>query len=164
MKKHAVLVLFLMSMTLLSVGCVKTTTWQGKYVTLETTKLPKEDYKIGDYIVVAYDVQANNKKSEVIYRFDIMQADTIVRAFEFGKFKYYLAFFDPLFLGGGMWIGSEKKPDYCLTELAKSCINKPKSDITYYSHCRSYKTLPTYDKVKADMQAYIAGQRTFPEE
>lgn len=148
----------------LSTGCVKTTTWQGKYVTLETTKPPKEDYKIGDYVVVAYDVQANNKKSEVIYRFDIMQADTIVRAFEFGIFKYFVVYLDQFVPGDKAWIMENEQPDYCLTELDKTCINKAKSVIIKYTHCRSYKKLPDYEQVKADMQAYIAGQRTFPEE
>jgi len=50
--------------------------WQGRYVDISTTELPKEDVKAGNYLIVAYTPNEKAKNSTTPYKFAIMK-DTI---------------------------------------------------------------------------------------
>jgi|GEM_PF-1519195 len=47
--------------------------WQGKYADISTTELPKEDIKVGNYLIVAYNPNEKTKNSQSLYKFAIMR-------------------------------------------------------------------------------------------
>ena len=64
-------------------GCAAKKQWQGKYTTVSYTRIePKEDFKVWEYIVIAYDVAAVDKYSGVLYRFEIMYNNDKLGALE----------------------------------------------------------------------------------
>jgi len=47
--------------------------WQGRYAEISTTELPKEDIKVGNYLIVAYTPNEKTKTSPTFYKFAIMK-------------------------------------------------------------------------------------------
>jgi len=47
----------------------RSTAWHGQYADVVTSEQPKEDFKVNDYIIVAYAPYEENKDSDVPYKF-----------------------------------------------------------------------------------------------
>lgn len=46
--------------------------WQGKYISINTTEQPKEDFIVGDYIVIAYAPCEYKKNPATLYKFALI--------------------------------------------------------------------------------------------
>ncbi|MGB3477853.1 MAG: hypothetical protein WBB67_01690 [bacterium] len=105
----------------LSMNCVAKKQWQGKYTTVSYTKIePKEDFKCANYIVVSYTPQRYNKKSDVIYRFDIMQDGKTVRRIDFVDIVFLITLEKPAPNMGE----SGRDYDYALVEANAGDLEK----------------------------------------
>jgi hypothetical protein len=58
-------------------GCAapKKFLWKGDYVAFNTAEQPKEDFKAGDYIVIAYAPIDSNPKAKIPYKFAFVQGN-----------------------------------------------------------------------------------------
>ena len=56
--------------------------WQGRYVDISTTELPKEDVKAGNYLIVAYTPNEKAKNSLQIRHYERHHTDWLIL---FGK-------------------------------------------------------------------------------
>lgn len=143
MKRFSAYVLLALMSTCLFVSCVSKKQWQGKYTTVSYTKIePKEDFKVWEYVVIAYDVGAVDKHSGVIYRFAIMLNDEKFGALEVcdtsqDMFGYLGAEgYEYVLLAGDV----ESAHDY----------GHGQPFVVRQMH-RKYKTIPTYENVKNDV-------------
>ena len=75
MEKYYRLHVVLLFLSILFIkGCgPKAKLWKGKYVNLRTTELPKEDFKVGLYIVVSYAPIEQDENSPEMYKFAIIK-------------------------------------------------------------------------------------------
>jgi hypothetical protein len=75
MEKYYRLHVILLFLSILFIkGCgPKAKLWKGKYVNLRTTELPKEDFKVGPYIVVSYAPIEQDENSPEMYKFAIIK-------------------------------------------------------------------------------------------
>lgn len=59
--------------------------WQGRYAEISTTELPKEDIKVGNYLIVAYTPNEKTKTSPTLYKFAIMRDSEQIGLFSLEK-------------------------------------------------------------------------------
>jgi len=62
--------------------------WQGRYAEISTTELPKEDIKVGNYLIVAYTPNEKTKTSPTLYKFAIMKNGAQIGLFCLEKIPY----------------------------------------------------------------------------
>ena len=124
--------------------CVQKKLWQGKYTTVSYTSImPKEDFKVRTYVVVAYDIREVDKYSAVIYRFDVMERNKKIgvlelcdRSSEDARFSMVLP-----------------DPEYKYLLLAGEIESAFTSrlGVAVRGVYRKYKDMPDYDVVKIDV-------------
>jgi len=147
-------IIFAALVGLLILSCIaKKTLWKGQYVTLYVANPPREDFKAGHYIVVAYSPVESDKKSEVLYRFEAMQYDAVVRALECMDTEKYPGLLFGLEPKGKDSVGVSRLGGYWLVEA-------PRKQREKYSRARlvrantvhqAYGGKPDYEQVKADV-------------
>ncbi len=59
--------------------------WQGRYADISTTELPREDIRIGKYLIVAYTPIEDAKNSQILYKFAIMRDSIRIGLFSLEK-------------------------------------------------------------------------------
>ncbi|MCK4526793.1 hypothetical protein KAW18_05430 [candidate division WOR-3 bacterium] len=95
MKKCYRLHVILLFLSILFIkGCgPKAKLWKGKYVNLKTTELPKEDFKVGSYIVVSYAPIEQDENSSEMYKFAVIkegaQSNLLVLVYDMEKAKRF---------------------------------------------------------------------------
>ncbi len=145
---------------LMSVMCVHKTLWQGQYITLETVEIPKEDFKVGSYIVVAYTPQEYNKDSKVIYQFDIFENNKRVRVIQFAECVLLITEkpapnrFD-----------KKKDYDYALTEVSPKDFGKLKHlSVIRGTTYKLYEKMHSYEEIKQEVIEVLLGRELMPED
>lgn len=123
--------------------CVQMKLWQGKYVTVSYTSIaPKEDFRVKNYIVVAYNIREVDRYSNVIHRFDVMARNEKIGSLELCDRSSEDARFSML------------QPDpeykYVLASGAESTHALGWGITTRLIH-RVYKDIPNYEEVKSDV-------------
>lgn len=149
-----------MFITFLLASCVHKTIWQGQYITLETVEIPKEDFKVSHYIVVAYTPQEHDKNSKVIYQFDIMENNKRVRVIQFTECVFLITEkpapnrFD-----------KGKDYDYALTEVNSEDFGKLKHlSVIRGTTYKLYEKLHTYEEIKQEVIDVLLRRELMPEE
>lgn len=118
--------------------------WQGQYVSISTVDRPKEDFKVGPYIVIGYDIISYKKGTTSPYQFVIIGQGKQVGLITLDE--------ESILEGFGF--------RYCLEEENVRrpgpipTISASGKHVTY----QMYKALPGYDKVKADVITVLNGQ------
>lgn len=148
MRKLAGFILLVCTILFLVKGCTVKKQWQGKYTTVSYSKIePKEDFKVWEYIVIAYEVGAVDKHSSVLYRFEIMLNDD-----KFGALEVCHTSQD---MDG--YLGAEGY-EYVLlagdVESVRDYIHG-QPFITRQIH-RKYKSVPDYEIVKNDVISVLS--------
>ena len=87
----AILVLILLN------SCVKKqfVVWQGQHADIETHEQPKEDFKVDDFIVVAYAPCEYDKDSDILYKFALTVEGKQIGLIYFedaSKYGYFLCY------------------------------------------------------------------------
>jgi len=134
----------------LSMNCVAKKQWQGKYTTVSYTKIePKEDFKVWEYVVIAYDVGTVDKHSGVIYRFAIMLNDE-----KFGALEVCDTAQDMI-----GYMGAEGYEYVLLAGDVESAFDYGHGQpfVVRQIH-RKYKTIPSYEIVKNDVIDVLSGE------
>jgi hypothetical protein len=126
--------------------------WQGKYASVSYTSImPKEDFRAGGYVVVAYDLIERDRHSPVLCRFAVMQRGEKVGALEVCDRSSEATSFSEFQAG----------PEYKYFLLA----GDTESSSTYSSRLppllmrkihRMYKDIPDYDIVKVDVMDVLS--------
>jgi hypothetical protein len=126
------------------VCCAQRKVWQGQYGTVAyTTTMPKEDFKVKNYIVVAYNIRETDKYSAVAYRFDVMERGEKIGALEVCDRSSEAA-------GLSMsQVDSEYK--YFLMAGETADAHALGLGIATRQIHRMYKEIPDYEKVKTDV-------------
>lgn len=143
----------------LPVLCAQKRVWQGQYITLQTNEFPKEDFKVGNYIVVAYTPQEYNKKSKVIYQFDIMENQNRTRLIVFQEcFLLITERPEP------NKMDKDKDYDYALIEINPADFGKLKhlSVVSGTTH-KLYEKMHSYEEIKEEVIDVILGRELMPE-
>jgi hypothetical protein len=120
-------------------NCATPHVWQGQFMRVSYTRFePKEDFKVQNYVVVAFDMYKGNKFAHEFFRFDLYQSGKRVgnltvcdRSTEdpmFGAANLGYNFY----LIGGNLEGGNDRPIHAIH--------------------RRYKDLPDYEKVKNDVK------------
>ncbi|MGB3340757.1 MAG: hypothetical protein WBB37_04670 [bacterium] len=142
-------------------GCMSKKQWQGNYTTVSYTKIePKEDFKCADYIIVSYTPQKYNQKSDVIYRFDIMKNDEIVRRIDFVEIIFLITFRKPDPNVGESGLDY----DYALMETMVKDLDK--QDLFILSEGETYKlyeNIHDYEEIKGEVIDVLLGRELLPE-
>ncbi len=159
MKRFSTYVLLALMSTYLLVDCVVKKQWQGKYTTVSYTKIePKEDFKIGSHIVVSYTPQIYDKKSDLIYSFDIMKDGKTVRRIDFVDIVFLITFKKP-----DPNIGESKRDyDYALMEANAEDLDK-KSVFIKGETYKLYENLHDYEEIKGEVIDILLGRALLPE-
>jgi len=124
--------------------CVQKRQWQGKYITVAYTSImPKEDFRVGGYVVVAYNLIEVDRYSHVLYRFDVMQMGDKVGALEVCDRSSEDARFSAL-------QASSEYKYFLLAGETESAHALGLGIATRQIH-RMYKDIPNYDEVKSDV-------------
>ena len=159
MKKFAIFVLLGLISSYLLTGCISKRQWQGKYTKVSYTKIePKEDFKIGSQIVVSYTPQIYDKKSDVIYRFDMMKDGKTVRRIDFVGIVFLITFKKP-----DPNIGeSGRDYDYALMGTNAEDLDK-KSVFIKGETYKLYENLHDYEEIKGEVIDILLGRVLLPE-
>jgi len=161
MKRFSAYVLLALLSTCLFVNCVVKKQWQGKYTTVSYTKIePKEDFKVGSHIVVSYTPQIYDKKSDVIYRFDIMKDGKTVRRIDFVDVVFLLTVGKP----DPNIVESGRSDDYALMEANAEDLEK--IGVFTFSKGETYKlyeNLHDYEEIKGEVIDVLLGRELLPE-
>lgn len=160
MKRFSAYVLLSLMSTCLFVNCVAKKQWQGKYTTVSYTKIePKEDFKVGSHIVVSYTPQRYDKKSDVIYRFDIMKDGKTVRRIDFVDIVFLITLEKP-----DPNIGeSGRDYDYALMETNTEDLDKSVFILSKGETHKLYENLHDYEKIKGEVIDILLGRELLPE-
>ncbi len=124
----------------------KAVLWQGQYVSISTIEKPKEDFKVGKYVVVSY----ADKYSFVPYKFVIT-----INAKQVGFIT--LNYHEELEDLGFQYVLQEEGVK---REVPMSYLKRFGNRIIY----QLYKNLPEYEKMKEDVIAVLSGIRLVPPE
>jgi hypothetical protein len=114
--------------------------WHGQYVAISTVKRPKEDFKVGNFVVIGYNI----KGSDSPYQFVIIEQGKQVGLITLD----YHSFLEPFGF------------QYCLEEdnVRRSgtipSLSTSGSHVTY----QMYAVLPAYEKIKGDVITVLSGQ------
>lgn len=161
MKKFSAFVLLVLMSTYLFVSCVSKKQWQGKYTTVSYTKIePREDFKVGSHIVVLYTPKIHDKKSDVIYRFDIMKDGKIVRRINFVDIVFFITSKRPEPNIGE----SERDYNYALVDANAEDLEKLGAFI--FSKGETYKlyeNLHDHEEIKGEVIDILLGRALLPE-
>lgn len=161
MKRFATFVLLGLIGSYLLTGCVSKKQWQGKYATVSYTKIePKEDFEVGSHIVVLYTPQIYDKKSDVIYRFDIMKDGKTVRRIDFVDIVFLITFKKP-----DPNIG-ERGRDYDYALMGTNAEDLDKKGVFIFSEGETYKlyeNLHDYEEIKGEVIDILLGRELLPE-
>jgi hypothetical protein len=161
MKKFPSYVLMILLCGFLFTGCMSKKQWQGQYTTVSYTKIePKEDFKCTNYIVVSYTPKKYNEKSDVIYRFDIMQDDKIVRRFDFIDIIFLITLETPDPNKGE----TGKDYDYALMEAnAEDLEQVGVFTLSKGETYKLYENLHDYEEIKGEVIDILMGRSLLPE-
>lgn len=129
--------------------CMQKKLWQGKYTTVSYTSImPKEDFRVRTYVVVAYDVREVDKYSGVVYRFDVMERNEKIgvlevcdRSSEDARFSMMLP--DPEY-------------KYLLLTGEIESASTLRWGVAVRGVHRKYKDIPDYDVVKIDVMDVLS--------
>lgn len=144
---------------LLSVVCVHKTYWQGKYITLETLEIPKEDFKVHSYIVVAYTPRERDKNSRVVYQFEIFENDKRTRIIQFAECMLLITEKPP-----PNRFDKEKDYDYALTEINPEDFGKLKHlSVIRGTTYKLYEKMHSYEEIKQEVIDVLTGKDLLPE-
>ncbi|MEO0127035.1 MAG: energy transducer TonB [candidate division WOR-3 bacterium] len=117
-KKPLLKQLFIATIILLSVFCArKPILWQGHYANFVTPENPKEDFKVGEFLVVSYAPSEELKYSKIFYKFAIIKDSTQIGLISYEKIAgsgYLLVYeyfdkYDPLIDKRERFFETEKK-------------------------------------------------------
>jgi hypothetical protein len=135
--------------------------WQGQYTTVSYTKIaPEEDFKCANYIVVSYMLQKYNEKSDIIYRFDIMQDDKLVRRIEFVDIIFLITFETPNPNKG------ETGKDYNYVLMEANVEDIDKRNVYLFTEGETYKlyeNIHDYEEIKGEVIDVLLGRALLPE-
>jgi hypothetical protein len=142
LKKSILSGVFLMIMVL---NCATPFVWQGQYIKINTTEQPKEDFVVGDYIIIAYAPCEYRKNATRLYKFALIQNGRqagmiILDRSDFILPVYYLE-----------ESGYPPKGNFRISGSA--------NHVTY----NQYKKPPDYEHVKGDVTTLILGGDLEPE-
>jgi len=161
MKNFSTYMLLILVSVYLSMNCVAKKQWQGKYTTVSYTKIePKEDFKVGSHIVVSYPPQIYDRKSDVIYRFDIMKDGKTVRRIDFVDIVFLITLEKPAPNMG------ESGRDYDYALMGTNAENLDKKGVFIFSKGETYKlyeNLHDYEKIKGEVIDILLGRELLPE-
>lgn len=161
MRNFSTYMLLILVSVCLSMNCMSKKQWQGKYTTISYTKMePNEDFKCANYIIVSYTPQRYNKKSDIIYRFDIMQDGKTVRRIDFVDIVFLITSDKP-----DPNIGeSGRDYDYALVEANAEDLEK--IGVFTFSKGETYKlyeNLHDYEEIKGEVIDILLGRELLPE-
>lgn len=118
--------------------------WQGYHADIETHEQPKEDFKVNDYIVIAYAPCEYNENSKVLYKFALTLEGKQIALFyleEASKYGYFLC--HEYFKGYHA----------CIKDINKFFV----SDYSTYATFELWRDRPEYTELKYHIIAAVAG-------
>lgn len=159
-RKYCLNPLLWLLISITAFNCAPPKLWKGQHMTISyRTLVPKEDFKVGDYVIVAYDIGAKEKRSGIIFRFDLMRYGQKVGVLEIKdrshkndfegylplpsqEYKYYLL------------AGETKEPEKFNYDMSIKLIRRK-------IH-RMYRNVPSYEKAKIDVIKLLTGELMDP--
>lgn len=160
MKNTKLFIVILLGMFLLSCA-PKKFLWQGQYTSIQTVKDPKEDFLVGDYIVIGYNLFETDKNVNIPYNFVVLERE--IRVAEFFIINMTSPNYIHALLNGRKDIYDipdiMQEDKYYLQEIGPRCedaqyyLAKSERYVTY----KSYNTMPSYEYAKSDVKTVLLG-------
>jgi len=120
--------------------------WQGQYIRINTTEQPKEDFIVGDYIVIGYAPGEYKKNATRLYKFALIKNGQQVGLITLDQYDFITTTY---FLEESGF--NRNEPIHWLSSVG--------NHITY----NMYQTRPTYEKIKQDVTTLLYGGELIPE-
>lgn len=128
--------------------CAQKTLWHGQYIDIKYTGYPpKEDFKVSNYIVVAYNILSVDKNSHVVYRFEIMIN---------GKKEGAVELCDRS-VAEGLFVPDEKFKYFLIAGDSRDIERSTQSFLLRKVH-KMYETIPDYEILKQDVVEILSGR------
>jgi len=125
--------------------------WKGNYITIETTGKPKEDFKVGEYIVVAYAPVEYGKNYDALYEFAIILNGQQIKLI---KLMYYPDWSEWVEARSFYYLEEDINIDYEFVDVydyeERGLVKNLGGKKTVYLY-KVYIEQPTYEEVKKDV-------------
>jgi len=124
--------------------------WHGQHITIATAEHPREDFKAGEYIVVAYAPIEYKKNPDIVFRFSIYKDDNQVGLI---SAKSHVDW--PVGTTKKMYLLEEN--NFCRSNKIYYLIQN--GDKLIY---QIYEGLPTYKQIRGDVLTILLGGELVP--
>ncbi|MCK4322803.1 hypothetical protein KAX08_09830 [candidate division WOR-3 bacterium] len=155
--KKILMILIIFALSIINCA-TQTILWKGKYITIETDSKPKEDFKVGKYIVIAYASVEYEKNYDALYKFAFILNGRQIKLI---NLVYYPDWSEWVNLRSFYTLEEEIDIDYEFIEeydYAKRGLvrrlGKEKTLLLY----KVYIEQPIYEEVKKDITAILSGR------